>query len=57
MGGKRLISFYDMKRLFFLRVERISMLGTLSPPGGNRKELSSRFFKEFNLIHLNDLTQ
>jgi dynein heavy chain len=52
MGG-----FYDVKKLFFKRVQNTSFIAGCGPPGGGRNAMTPRIIRHFNLIWMPELSK
>ena len=44
--------FYDLKKLFFKRVQNTSFIAACGPPGGGRNAITQRLVRHFNLLWL-----
>ena len=52
MGG-----FYDLKKLFFKKVQNTSFIAGCGPPGGGRNAMTPRVIRHFNLIWVPELSK
>ena len=49
--------FYDLKKLFFKRVQNTSFVAACGPPGGGRNTITPRLIRHFNLIWVPELSE
>ena len=42
--------FYDLKKLFFKKVQNTSFIAACGPPGGGRNAITPRLVRHFNLL-------
>lgn len=49
--------FYDLKKLFFKRVQNTSFIAACGPPGGGRNAITPRLVRHFSLIWIPELSE
>ena len=49
--------FYDLKKLFFKKVQNTAFVAACGPPGGGRNPLTARLVRHFNLLWVPELAE
>ena len=47
--------WYNRKDLLWMKIERVTILAAMGPPGGGRTFITNRIIRHFNIIAYNDL--